>query len=514
MKKEFFAFIFITILQACLSANILLLYALYGKSHLLSYVPFLKQLASEGHNITIFYADSNKAPNFGENISTIQVDLEPNQQRAEILAKMTWNNVAHGYLFALMFYPAIEDFQQLSIYKSDKLSEVLNGNYDLILVDPVITMHGIKIAQMLKKDKNIPYFIFSSSQFLSFYQSQIALNWNYASALSLMTPIPIDNNDQFQPSKFLNRMISFLEAYSEIFLINYLTIPYSEFKMPDLKITEFYQKASLIFGDNIDRLGDPLPVGSDLTIIGSNCVSASGALDSAIPEEIENFINDPKSNGTIYIAFGTFAKWDFAPKKIIEAYLEAFKELKEYRIIFAYNGKKELNVGSNVKIVSWAPQMAILTHSKTKAFVTHGGLKSLKEALCSEVPIILMPLLAEQAHNAKFALKLKIGQIINKFSITKHQIINSIREVSNNPKYANRIKALKEQILFRPIPSLNYGSHKITKFLRMRTKFGFEKFDLFHEKVFIRKGIQIGTFAYYCFDICIAVFAFIFIILK
>uniref|UniRef100_A0A914PU22 Uncharacterized protein n=1 Tax=Panagrolaimus davidi TaxID=227884 RepID=A0A914PU22_9BILA len=120
-------------------------------------------------------------------------------------------------------------------------------------------MHGIKTAQMFKKDKNIPYFIFSSSQFLSFYQSQIALNWNYASALSLMTSIPFDNNDQFQPSKFFNRMISFLEAYSEIFLINYLTIPYSEYKMADLKITEFYQKASLIFGDNIDRLGDPLP---------------------------------------------------------------------------------------------------------------------------------------------------------------------------------------------------------------------------------------------------------------
>uniref|UniRef100_A0AC34G5N3 BTB domain-containing protein n=1 Tax=Panagrolaimus sp. ES5 TaxID=591445 RepID=A0AC34G5N3_9BILA len=83
-------------------------------------------------------------------------------------------------------------------------------------------------------------------------------------------------------------------------------------------------------------------VGSDLTFIGSNCISASKALDSKIPDEIQSFIDDPKSKGTIYIAFGTFAKWDFAPQKIIDAYLQASEELKEYQIIFAYNGKKKL----------------------------------------------------------------------------------------------------------------------------------------------------------------------------
>uniref|UniRef100_A0AC34FY25 UDP-glucuronosyltransferase n=1 Tax=Panagrolaimus sp. ES5 TaxID=591445 RepID=A0AC34FY25_9BILA len=346
-------------------------------------------LAAEGHNITIFYADSNKAPNFGENISTIQVDLEPNQERSEIFAKMTWNNVAHGYLFAFMFLPAVADFQQLLIYKSDKLLEVLNGNFDLILVDPVITIHGIQISQI-----------------------------------------------------------------------------------------------------------------------------ASKALNSKIPDEIQSFIDNPKSKGTIYIAFGTFAKWDFAPQKIIDAYLQAFEELKKYRIIFAYNGKKKLKVGKHVKLVSWAPQMAILNHSKTKVFVTHGGLKSLKEALCAEIPIVLMPLLAEQAHNAKFALKLGIGQIINKFSITKDQIIDSIREVANNSKYAKRIATLKEQILFRPIPSLKLGTHKIQKFLRIRTKFGFKRYDFFHEKVFTRKGIQLGSLVYYGFDILIIAFVFIVILFK
>ena len=35
--------IFAAIIHVAMGANILLLYALYGKSHLLSYVPFLQQ---------------------------------------------------------------------------------------------------------------------------------------------------------------------------------------------------------------------------------------------------------------------------------------------------------------------------------------------------------------------------------------------------------------------------------------------------------------------------------------
>ena len=47
--------------------------------------------------------------------------------------------------------------------------------------------------------------------------------------------------------------------YSEIFLINYLTIPFFEFRMPHLRVTEFYQHGLFTYGDNVDRLGDPLP---------------------------------------------------------------------------------------------------------------------------------------------------------------------------------------------------------------------------------------------------------------
>ena len=74
-----------------------------------------------------------------------------------------------------------------------------------------------------------------------------------------MTPLPSDNADQFRASKFYHRLISNIEAYSEIFLINYLTIPFFEFRMPHLRVTEFYQHSLFTYGDNVDRLGDPLP---------------------------------------------------------------------------------------------------------------------------------------------------------------------------------------------------------------------------------------------------------------
>uniref|UniRef100_A0A914YT03 UDP-glucuronosyltransferase n=1 Tax=Panagrolaimus superbus TaxID=310955 RepID=A0A914YT03_9BILA len=171
---------------------------------------------------------------------------------------------------------------------------------------------------------------------------------------------------------------------------------------------------------------------SDLIIVGSNCKSASKSIDSRLSKEWKTFVEDSKSKGTIYIAFGTAIHWDGAPQHVIDAFIDAINELEEYRIIFSWNGEFPKNAKSHVKFTKWAPQMAILLHPKTVLFITHGGLKSLKESLCAEIPVILMPMFAEQAHNSKYALKLGIGGILNKFELTKEKFLTTIQKVLIN----------------------------------------------------------------------------------
>jgi UDP:flavonoid glycosyltransferase YjiC (YdhE family) len=65
------------------------------------------------------------------------------------------------------------------------------------------------------------------------------------------------------------------------------------------------------------------------------------------------------------MAFGTAIFWQFAPQRMLDAFFGAFEELKDYRVIFAYNGAAR-NVSSHIKLLSWAPQLEILSHPKTK----------------------------------------------------------------------------------------------------------------------------------------------------
>jgi glucuronosyltransferase len=81
--------------------------------------------------------------------------------------------------------------------------------------------------------------------------------------------------------------------------------------------------------------------------------------------------------GTIYVAFGTYPDWNLAPERILSALIDAFKRLSSYRIIFAYNGPPIPGLGPHIMLTKWAPQLEILAHPMTKAYITHGGLKRL-----------------------------------------------------------------------------------------------------------------------------------------
>ncbi|GJV21130.1 UDP-glycosyltransferase 92A1-like protein [Tanacetum coccineum] len=54
---------------------------------------------------------------------------------------------------------------------------------------------------------------------------------------------------------------------------------------------------------------------------------------------------------------------------------------------------------------NWAPQLEILCHMSTGAFLTHCGWNSVMESLSQGVPLIGWPLAAEQGYNAKMLVE-------------------------------------------------------------------------------------------------------------
>lgn len=94
--------------------------------------------------------------------------------------------------------------------------------------------------------------------------------------------------------------------------------------------------------------------------------------------DLKNYVEDPTSNGTIYIALGTYANWKHAPQHVLNAFANGLRRFPNYRVIMAFNGDvDQMPKSSSIKYVTWAPQTAILNHPKTRVFLSHGGIKRL-----------------------------------------------------------------------------------------------------------------------------------------
>lgn len=75
---------------------------------------------------------------------------------------------------------------------------------------------------------------------------------------------------------------------------------------------------------------------------------------------------------------------------------------QQQQMLHAYAEKKQLPMlaASNLRLVGFAPQWALLSHTKVVSFITHCGANSVYEALLNDVPMVCCPGMADQPCNA------------------------------------------------------------------------------------------------------------------
>ncbi|KAL3074077.1 hypothetical protein niasHT_033285 [Heterodera trifolii] len=120
-------------------------------------------------------------------------------------------------------------------------------------------------------------------------------------------------------------------------------------------------------------------------------------------------ILDNSRSGTVLFSFGTVANTRTLGKSLRRTLLNTFSQFPDYEFIWKLDGESAANESElikatpNVHTFEWVPQNAILRHPKLCAFVTHCGQNSLAEAAKFGVPIVAIPLFADQLYNAVLA---------------------------------------------------------------------------------------------------------------
>ncbi|KAB0339270.1 hypothetical protein FD755_025005, partial [Muntiacus reevesi] len=107
-----------------------------------------------------------------------------------------------------------------------------------------------------------------------------------------------------------------------------------------------------------------------------------------------------------------------------------------------YEGKKPDTLGPNTRLYKWIPQNDLLGHPKTKAFITHGGSNGIYEAIYHGVPMVGLPLFADQPHNVVHMTAKGAAIRLDLERMSTEDLLNALKEVISNPFYKENVMRL------------------------------------------------------------------------
>jgi zeaxanthin glucosyltransferase len=162
----------------------------------------------------------------------------------------------------------------------------------------------------------------------------------------------------------------------------------------------------------------------------------------------------------IYCSFGTQSSAYETATAMLQKIIAALRELNDFQLILSAGGHQHLarfdDLPSNVVILKSVPQLQML--SRASAFITHGGLGSVKEAIFAGVPMVVIPFAHDQPLNARRVEYHGLGIAVCPWIDSPGPIRDAIRGVTGNETMAAQLKTF--QSLFSAIeersPSLDH----------------------------------------------------------
>ncbi|VVC99415.1 unnamed protein product [Leptidea sinapis] len=139
--------------------------------------------------------------------------------------------------------------------------------------------------------------------------------------------------------------------------------------------------------------------------------------ETKLSQQLQKLLDSSK-NGVIYVSFGTNVRPSQLPKKKIALISKVLSKLP-HDILWKWDQDQLPGQSSNIKTFKWFPQAALLKHPKIKLFITQGGLQSTDEAINAGVPVIGLPMFADQWYNAEKYEHHGIGLQLDIFDLTE-----------------------------------------------------------------------------------------------
>uniref|UniRef100_A0A663MUD9 UDP-glucuronosyltransferase n=1 Tax=Athene cunicularia TaxID=194338 RepID=A0A663MUD9_ATHCN len=420
-------------------------------SHWINVKVLLEELVLRGHEVTVLVPSSNLLIDYQDTSSpfTFEVLQVPFTQQTlhtamEDFLNFWMNEVSNVSPWKIMWKmkEVLEVFTNMSKQTCDTLvmntqliAKLQQAKFDVLIADP-LSAGGELVAEILA----IPFaysFRFSDGNVVERLCGGLPSPPSY---------VPASTRGLTDQMSFVERLQNFLfYFYMDLFFLNDDTA--GELLQPTT-LCETMGKAEIWLIRTYWDFEFPRPFLPNFEFVGGlHCKPAK-----PLPKEMEEFVQSSGEHGIVVFSLGSMVYKLTDEKSNVIA--RALSQLPQ-KVLWRYKGKKPETLGSNTRIYDWIPQNDLLGHPLTKAFITHGGTNGIYEAIYHGIPMVGIPIFADQHDNIAH-LRAKGAAVELDFSTLKTQdLVDALNTVINNSTYKENALRLSKIHHDQPVKPLD-----------------------------------------------------------
>ncbi|XP_032686701.1 UDP-glucuronosyltransferase 2A3-like [Odontomachus brunneus] len=445
-------------LSICDGYRFLGVFPFHGKSHFVMFEALMKGLARKGHQVDVISTFPLKKPypNYND-IVTIQAPVQlMNNLTYNVMHQLISSNVAK----AVATIGGNDICQHLG--KPEIIELVKNPpkdpSYDAVLLE----VFGAPCFIIIGHLWNVPVIGVSTTSLYPWLHRTIGQPENLAY-------VPNNCLSFFGSMNFWQRIYNILHtAYFKWIFYSFSSVQddiIREHFGPGLpSVWELETQIGLILINSHISLNGIKPITPAAVDVGGLHVYDEGL---TLRPDLEKWMNDSK-HGFIYFTFGSMVMIETFPDEFLRVLYICLGKIAPVRVLMKVPNPEKLppNLPKNVHTFRWIPQLKVLKHPNIKAFITHGGLMGTQEAVACGVPMIGIPLFADQFTNIDTYVARNIAVKVNVGGITEEKLDAALNAILWDPLYRESAQNLSRRFLDRPMNSMDTAIYWIEYIVR------------------------------------------------
>jgi UDP:flavonoid glycosyltransferase YjiC (YdhE family) len=203
----------------------------------------------------------------------------------------------------------------------------------------------------------------------------------------------------------------------------------------------------------VDTQTIPRPIPPTTHFIRPDLFDQAGS--ESLPDWVERL--PATAQPIIYVTLGTEANNEPGMyPRVLQTIIAGLRDHPANLIVTLGRDKDPADFGPqppNVYIERYIPQSLLLP--RCDLIVMHGGSNTLLASLDVGLPMVVVPLIADQFFNAQIAQSLRLGQVVPLSQLTPDRIGAAAQEVLSNPIYRQNTTRLQAEM--QALPGINYA---------------------------------------------------------